>query len=691
MRHPFGSALVLLVLLPAGTLSADEGMWLLNRPPLKQLKERYGFEPSPQWLEHVQRSCVRFNDGGSGSFVSADGLVMANQHVGADVLPRLGDAAHNFYRDGFYAPSRAAEMPCPGLDLNDLLSIEDVTQRVNAAVKPGATPEQASSARRAIITQIEAESGGTNGLRGEVVSLYEGSEYHLYRYRRYSDIRVVFAPEQQIAFFGGDPDNFEYPRYDFDVYFFRVYDQGKPIHVEHFLKWSQSGAQEHELVFVAGHPGPTERLNTVAALDYQRQTGFPYLLERLDRLEVLLSAWSGRSDENARQAKELLFPVQDGRKARDGGLAGLLDPSLLAKKTAEEQQLRAAAARDPALKEAVPAWDRIAVAEQVRAAEIRRFCTLEEGDGFNSTLFSWARTLVRAAEESPKPDRDRLSEYTTARRPTLELALFSADPIYKAYETVKLAASLTWLTAELHDEPQFVRQILTDRSPRQRAFELVHGTRLADVAVRKKLYDGGQPAISASRDPMILLARCVDRQSRAVRKLMETQVDDVERKAYAQIAKVRYAVGGSTAYPDATSTLRLTFGTVRGYRELGKQIPFQTTFAGLYQRSHDHRGQPPFDLPQRWIDRQRRLSMTTPFNFVCTADIVGGNSGGPVINKSAEIVGLIFDRNLPSMSLDFFYTDHQARGMAVHSQAITEALRNMYDAGALTEEIKSNR
>jgi hypothetical protein len=692
MGRRLGGALVLAVLMLAGAVRADEGLWLFNRPPLKQLEERYGFKPTPQWLAHVQKSCVRFNDGGSGSFVSSDGLVMANQHVGADVLPKLGDATHNYYRDGYYAKTRAEEKRCDGLELDVLVGIEDVTGRVNAAVKPDMTPERASAARRAVTTEIENESAQRAGLHGEVVTLDQGSEYHLYRYRRYTDIRVAFAPEQQIAFFGGDPDNFEYPRFDFDVYFFRVYDGGQPAKVDHYLKWSRAGATENGLVLVPGHPRHTDRLATVAALSYQRDIGFPDQLRQMYRLEVQLSAWSGRSEENARKAKELLFRLQDGRKARDGELAGLLDPALMATKQAEEGTFRAAVARNPTLKEAVlqdgvGPWDRIAEAQRVRRAALRNYSALEEAAGFNSILFDVARMLLRASQERVRPERDRLSEYTNARLPSLEPALFSTQPIDKDYEAFKLADSLTWFATQFRDEPQFVQHVLGGRSPRERAFELVRGTQLEDLNVRKRLYEAGESAVAASRDPMIQLARLVDPPSRAVRKLMEAQVDEVERQAYAQIAKARHALGGSDAYPDATSTLRLAFGTIRGYEDQGKQIPFETTFAGLYERSREHRGRPPFNLPQRWIERRDRLLLSTPFNFICRADIVGGNSGSPVINRNAEIVGVVFDRNLQSLVMDYVYTDKQARALAVHSRAISEALRNVYDAEPLINEI----
>jgi hypothetical protein len=389
-----------IAIVAAATTSAvaDEGMWLFNRPPRKELQERYGFDPTPEWLARVQKSSVRFNNGGSGSFVSRDGLVMTNHHVGADCLQKLSDEGHNYYRDGFYAKTRADEKRCLDLELNVLESIEDVTQRINAAVKPGLSSEQAFVARRAVMNQIENESSKKTGLRCDVVTLYQGGEYDLYRYKRYTDVRLVFAPEQQAAFFGGDPDNFEYPRYDLDVCFFRVFEGGEPVHVDHF-NWSRAGAADKELVFVSGNPGRTERLDTVAALHYLRDVGFPYLLQRLYRWEVLLSAWSARSDENARRAKEFYFGVQNSRKARDGGLAGLLDPAIMAEKKAAEEQLLAAVAKDPALRESASAWKKVAEAQQVRATIIHPYTVFERGAGFNSSSISRGRWCGRPRKE----------------------------------------------------------------------------------------------------------------------------------------------------------------------------------------------------------------------------------------------------------------------------------------------------
>jgi hypothetical protein len=689
-----GTAIILL-LTTVPVIFGDEGMWLFTNPPREYLKSKYDFDATPEWLEHVQKSSVRFNSGGSGSFVSPDGLVMTNHHVGADCLHKLSDEKHNYLRDGFHARTRADEYKCTDLELNVLMSIEDVTERVKAAVKPDMSPDKAFDARRAVMAEIEKESLDKTGLRSDVITLYQGAQYHLYRFKKYTDVRLVFAPEQQIAFFGGDPDNFEYPRYDLDMCFFRVYENNQPAKIEHYLKWSKSGAKENELVFVSGHPGRTDRLATLAELNYLRDIGFPFLLQRLNRLEVLLMAFSARNIENARQAREYLFGVQNSRKARVGGMAALLDPQLMARKKEQEKTLRTKAKEDESLKDALAAWDRIAKAQKVRAENIRKF-TLLEGTrggaaGINTELFEIARTLLRAAEEKPKPNSKRLREFRDSNLESLEFQLFSEAPIYDNYERVKLTDSLTFLANELGADNALVKKVLAGKSPSERAFELVSGTKLKDVKLRKKLYKGGKEAIDNANDPMIELARLVDPEARKVRKIIESEVDEVSQQAYGQIAKVKFALEGTSTYPDATFTLRLAFGQVKGYEEDGKHVPFQTTFAGMYQHSAEHHNREPFDLPRRWLERKDKLNLKTPINFICTADIIGGNSGSPVINRQAEVVGLIFDGNIQSLALDFAFSDEQARALSVHSSGIVEALRKVYDADELADELTGHK
>ncbi len=684
-----------LLLVATPGVFGDEGMWLFTNPPRDYLKKQYDFDATPEWLEHVQKSSVRFNSGGSGSFVSPDGLVMTNHHVGADCLQKISSEKHNYLRDGFHARTRADEHKCTDLELNVLMSIEDVTERVKAAVKPDMSPDKAFAARRAVMAEIEKESLDKTGLRSDVITLYQGGQYHLYRFKKYTDVRLVFAPEQQIAFFGGDPDNFEYPRYDLDMCFFRVYENNKPAKIEHYLKWSKSGAKDGELVFVSGHPGRTDRLATLAELDYLRDIGFPFLLQRLNRLEVLLMAFSARNEENARQARELLFGVQNSRKARVGGLAALLDPQLMARKKEQEKKLRAKAKEDESLKDARDAWDRIAKAQKIRADHMHYFTLLEGARGgaagFNTELFDIARTLLRAAEEKAKPNSRRLREFRDSNLESLEFQLFSEAPIYENFEKVKLTDGLTFLANELGGDNALVKKVLAGKSPSERAYELVSGSKLKDVKLRKKLYNGGKETVEACQDPMIELARQVDAEARKVRKIIESEVEEVQQQAYAQVAKVKFALEGTSTYPDATFTLRLAFGQVKGYEEDGKHVPFETTFAGMYKHSAEHHNREPFDLPKRWVERKDRLNLKTPINFVCTADIIGGNSGSPVINRQAEVVGLIFDGNIQSLALDFAYSDEQARALSVHSAGIVEALRKVYDAEELAAELTGHK
>lgn len=690
VRTTMQTALIAAALAPAQPAHSDEGMWLFNQPPRQILKERYGFEPTEAWLTHLQQASVRFNSGGSGSFLSEDGLVMSNHHVGADALQKFGDKDHNYLRDGFYARTLAEEKRCHDLELNVLVDIENVTDRVNAAVPTSLPADQALLARRKIMAAIEKESQDRTGLRSDVVTLYQGGQYHLYRFRRYTDVRLVFAPEQQAAFFGGDPDNFEYPRYDLDICFFRVYENDQPAKIPHYLRWSHAGAADGELTFVSGHPGRTDRLLTLAEIEYLRDVQYPATLQWLYRREVLLTAWGARSEENARKVRDDLFGAQNSRKAREGGLAGLLDPAFLARKRTAEETMRAAVAQDDRFKEAATAWDRIAAAQKIIAENATAYRLLEGGQAFAGDLYGIAHTLLRAAAERPKPDGERLREFRESNRGPLELDLFSTKPIYEDYETLLLADSLTLLAERLGSTHPIVQKVLEGKPPRQRASELVRGTLVKDVATRKKLYEGGQAAVDAARDTLIDLARSVDAEARALRKIIETQ-DEIKKQAHAQLAKARFALEGTGTYPDATFTLRLAFGRVQGYTDNGTAVPHQTTFAGLYARSADMQGRSPFDLPERWQQRKDRLNLQTPLNFVSTADIIGGNSGSPVVNRAGECVGIIFDGNLPSLVLDFYYTDEIARAVSVHSSAIVEALRKVYDANHLAEEITTGK
>jgi Peptidase S46 len=681
---------------------ADEGMWLPNDPPRQLLKNKYGFDLTDAWLTKATRASVRFTNGGSGGFVSPDGLVATNHHIGADAIQKLSTREKNLYRDGFYAKTRAEELKCPDLELNVLQSITDVTERVNAAVKPDLDPAAAAAARRAILSQIEKESLDKTGLRSDVVTLYQGGLYHLYTYKKYTDVRLVFAPEHAIAFFGGDADNFEYPRYDLDVAFFRVYENGSPAKVEHYFKWSEAGPAEGDLVFVTGHPGTTNRLETLAKLIHRRDHTLPYTLARLRAVEAALDQYAERGSEPRRQSATDKHRVANARKAYAGQYDGLLNPQTLERKRSEEEkltiQLGLAGPNQPLKPEdkRILPWHQVAEIQDKFAAFEKEYLLLEAGHAFSgepaglarsNELFAVARHLVRLADELPKPSAERLREYRDSNLDSLKLALFSPAPVYPGLERVKLAAALSFLAETFGGKNKTVELVLAGKSSAARADELVGGTKLADVAERKRLFDGGKAAVDASRDPMILLAKAVDAEARAVRKRFEETVEEPERQAFAAIAQARFRVLGRTVAPDATFTLRLAFGVVKGYTADGEKLPFHTTFGGAFDLAEKQGNREPYELPARWLGAKADLDLATPFDFVSTADTIGGNSGSPVLNRAGELVGLNFDRNRFGLVRNFVYTDEQARHIAVHSRAVLEALRKVYRAPELVREL----
>lgn len=670
------------------TVRADEGMWLFNDPPARLLKDKYNFVVSPEWLNHIQKASVRFNDGGSGSFVSPNGLVMTNHHVGADCIQKIGTRDRDYIKTGFFARTQAEEAKCPDLELNVLMSVEDVTARVNSAVAPDATPAAAERARRAAINTIEKESLDKTGLRSNVITLYNGGAYQLYRYKKYTDMRLVFAPEKDAAFFGGDPDNFEYPRYDLDICFFRVYENNAPAKTPDYLKWSQQGAKDGELVFVSGNPGSTSRLDTVRHLEFLRDRANPWTLRLLRRREVLLRVYSERDRENLRRAQDELFSIENSRKAYTGMQAGLQDPSLMGRKRAEEDKLREAVKADPKLRASYGnAWDQVAGTIRTLDGIYIDLSLLESGTAFRSRLFGIARTLVRLAEESQKPNAARLREYSEAGLASLKEQLFSDAPIYDDLETLTLGDSLGMYTEIKGMDNDLVRKVLAGKSPDARAAELVRGTALKNVEERKRLAAGGIKAIEASTDPMIRLARLVDPEARRLRAIYDNQVVEPRGEAYGKIAQARFAVYGKNIYPDATFTLRLSFGQVKGYEEDQEQIPWTTTMGGAFLHAASHDNQEPFRLPASWMQQKALLNLSTPLNFVSTADIIGGNSGSPVVNRAGELVGIIFDGNIQSLVLNYIYTDQQARALAVHSAGIAEALKKIYHAERVISEL----
>jgi hypothetical protein len=689
-RHRLAAALGLAALVfgAATALRADEGFWPFNAVPRAAIKKAYGFEVTDAWLDHLQRASVRFG-GASGSFVSPDGLVMTNHHVGLGTLQKLSRPDRDLVKHGFYAKTRADELKAPDMELNVLVEIEDVTARVNAAATSGTGSAAAFAARRAAMATIEQESTKATGLKSEVVTLYQGALYHLYRYKRYTDVRLVFAPEFDIAFFGGDADNFTYPRYCLDLTVFRVYEDDRPAKTEHYLRWAPKGASAGELVFTSGHPGTTQRLNTVAHLEYLRDKGLPTTISLLERRRDVLVRYAGRGAEQGRQVKDEIFGIENSLKSMRGQLGGLKDPAIMAKKTAAEDALRKAVSADPAkTREFGDPWTEIAKARASLPSFAMRHTLVEGGSGFTTRLFNVARAIVRLVAENAKPDAERLPEFTEARRATLERQLYSPAPIYKEAEQAKLEDALALLSSTLGADDAVVKAALDGKSPADRAAALIGGTTLADPAARKALVAGGAAAVAASTDPLIVLARAVDDDARALRTRYEDGVTSVERDGYSRIARAIFATQGTSAYPDATSTLRLSYGAVKGYQENGRDVAPFTKFAGLFERQAQHASEPPYDAPATWDTKKDQLDLDTPFNLVTTNDIVGGNSGSPVVNRKGEVVGLVFDGNIQSLPGYFIYDGAVNRTVAVDSRAILAAVRHVYGAGPLADEME---
>ncbi len=690
-HRPFPAVLLAVTLLGGSALNArsDEGMWLPTDPPAARLRDKYGFDLSPALVTKLMRASVRF-PGASGGFVSPDGLVVTNHHVGADVIAKLSTPERDLLRDGFLARVRGDELKCPDLELNVLQSVDDVTAKVNGAVKSDAPAAQAAAARRAAMSDLEKAESAATGLKCEVVTLYQGGLYHLYRYKKYTDVRLVFAPEQQIASFGGDVTNFEYPRHALDVAFFRAYENDAPAKTPDYFPWSKTGPKADDLVLVTGHPGTTNRLETHAKIVHRRDVTLPYDLARLRALEAALIQFSEESPEQRRQAASVLHAVANRRKAFAGQYQGLLDESVLDQKAKADADLRGGRAGGLPPTAGEP-WGAILAAQDKLAKFEAEYLLLERGDAYSSELFTVARHLVRLAAESPKPNGERLREYRDSALPSLKLTLFSPAPVYPNLERRRLQTGLTFLAERLGGDHPHVMEALNGKSPATRAAELVAGSKLADVVERKRLFDGGAKAVDASTDPLIELAKQVDPAARTVRKRYEDEVEEPERQAYSKIAELRFAKYGKAVPPDATFTLRIAYGTAKGYTEAGAAVPGHTTFGEAFKKAAEQGYNAPFDLPKRWRDGEAKLDPTTPFDFCSTADTIGGNSGSPVLNRAGEVVGVNFDRNRPGLVRNFVYTDVQARHVAVHSRAVLEALAKLYDAPELVAELTGGR
>ena len=678
------SAAMLAAALFSPAVRADEGMWTFDNPPVKQLQEKFNFTPTQQWLDHLRLSSVRLNDGGSGSFVSPHGLLLTNHHVARGQLQKNSSADHDYIRDGFYATTPEQEMKSQDLEVNVLVSYEDVTDRVNTATKGAKNTEEEFAKRKAVIAEIEKESTEKTGFRSDVVTLYQGGEYWLYRYKKYTDVRLVFAPEQQAAFFGGDPDNFTYPRYNLDMALYRVYENGKPIDSKDYLKWNPQGAGDGDLVFVSGHPGSTQRLATYASLVFDRDTVTPIIIQVLKRRIATLRDYSARGPEQTRQAASQIFGLENSLKVYVGRLEGLQDKNLMEKKRREEEEFRAKVDANPEWKkEFGNAWD--GVAEAIDKAKPR----IKE-QFFRSTdsqLAGLAVNLVTYVSEIQKPDGERLEGFHDSQLESLRLRLFSPAPIYPEMEIARMTSALEAGVKELGPDDPWIKAVLDGRTPKDAANQMISGTKMGDAAFRKSLAEGGQTAVEASTDPLIAMARRIDPIRREQIKWFEKNVQSVEQRSGEKLGRARFAVYGKNTYPDATFTLRLSYGQVMGYPMNGTKAPYKTTMYGLYDRAASFNNKVPFDLPKRYVDGKDKLDLAAPFNFVTTNDIIGGNSGSPVVDRQGDIVGLIFDGNIQSLVGDFVYDSYQNRAVAVHTAAMTEALKKLYGAQKLVDEL----
>ncbi len=679
---------VLLAGLATPAARADEGMWTMDNLPLAQLKQRYGFTPSADWITRVTQASARLALGCSASFVSADGLVMTNHHCANECLAELSPKGQNWFQNGFSANGQSAEPQCPAMELDRLDRISDVTAQMAKALdgKQGAAYSQAQKAAEAGFEK-DCVAGDATHWRCDVVTLYHGGKTALYRYKRYQDVRLVFAPDQNAAFFGGDPDNFNFPRYDLDLTFLRAYENGKPAKTTYF-PFDPDGPKAGELVFTSGNPGATSRETPAAELELLRDLELPSGIAYLSTLDGVLWEYGRQGAQQTQDAQDELFGVENSLKVYTGWQQTLAQPGTIAAKRAFEAGLKSWIDADPKRKATFgDPWARLMPALAKERQLYTRYAMLEgtrSPRGFMGDLYGYAKILVRGAAERAKPDSQRLSAFHDANIPALEDSLKSSAPVHPALDETLLAFSLTKLRQVLGADDPTVHLVLGHDSPEGLAKSAVEGTKLGDPAARMALWTGGEAAIKASTDPMIVLARTIEPTARALHDEWDNDVVSVKRQTSETIAKARFARDGSNTYPDATFTQRVSFGQVKGWDENGRQISPFTTFAGLYDRAT---GSDPFKLTQGWIDAKPHLDLATKFDFATTNDIIGGNSGSPVIDARGHAVGLIFDGNIHSIGGDFTYDGAQNRAVAVDSAAILAALRVVYKNQAVADEL----
>jgi len=670
---------------PGGWIKEFGTMWTFDAPPLAYWKGQYGFEPGQQWLDHVRLSSVRI-PGCSASFVSDRGLVMTNHHCARSCITAVSPKDSSYQEAGFVARNEAEEQKCSMTYADQLVSTEDVTARIRAAVTAQDVAGQVAQ-RDAAIEGIQQACRQESGLVCQVVTFYQGGKYSLYRYKRYTDVRLVMAPEEGASFFGGDPDNFTYPRYDLDLTLLRVYDNGAPMKTEHYLRWNSQGARDGELTFVVGNPGSTGRLLTLAQMEFLRDVQYPAQLASFKEQIGIYKELMGRSEADKRQYENTVFSLENSQKAITGYRAGLVDPSIMARKIAFEKDFKARIAARPDLAAKYgKAWGNIETAQK----ELTSFSTEMRYQGFagGSMLLNIAAGIVRIPAQGAMADADRLPQYRGEALDRLKAQLLRDLPVDPEVEKMLIAAQLRMAQRDLPKGDPFLAAALGGRSPEVAAEALVNGTAIGTVDGRRALVEGGAAAVKASTDPMIVLARTIDpmatRHAMRANQLNTTISANVEL-----VGQAIYAAYGESLPPDATFTLRISDGVVKGFPYNGTVAPYKTSFYGLYGRSAEFDNQPPFRLTPRWEAARNVVDMKTPMNFVLTADIIGGNSGSPVINRNAEVVGLIFDGNIESLPNRFIFTDEVARSVAVHTAGIVEALRKVYGAGRLADELEA--
>jgi hypothetical protein len=685
-------ALIKAMLLTSGSVfslagAAAEGMWTLDNLPLAELKKNYNFSPSPAWINKSMRSAVRLASGCSGSFVSAQGLVLTNDHCVISCVQDLSSKTDDLINNGFLARTKENEKQCPGMEINRLEKIDDVSVRMHKAIA-GLNGKAFSDAKKAEQSRIEQECVGDAGdnRRCDIVELYGGGQYHVYQYARYQDVRLVFSPEYAAGFFGGDPDNFNFPRYNLDMGLLRVYDHGKPLVNKDWFPINPKGATENELVMTLGHPGSTQRLLTMSELETQRDTVLPFRLMFAAEYRGLLLQYSTQGEEQARIAQTELTMVENGFKARTGMFQALLSPEVMQQKRAQESAFKQWVASDPTRVQTYGnPWQTLQDTQRAWRNLYVDYVMVELGMGALSQQIDWARTLVRGAAERAKPDNKRLREFSDASLPAVQAELVAEYPLYPEFERMKLAWSLSKLREKLGVDNPVVMHILGKESPESLAEKIVTQSKLGDASVRKQLWEGGEDAIINSDDPAIAMAKIIDGYARKLRTTYDQDIEPIQKAAVNQLAKARFAFQGTSVYPDATFSLRLSHGVIRGWEEKGKPVAPFTDISGLFARATNY---DPFKLADSWLAAQKTLNKKVRFNQVSTNDVVGGNSGSPLINTKGELVGLVFDGNIQSLGGAYFFDEAVNRTVSVHPGAISEALKKVYKADALVKELK---